>query len=218
MKSTSDLAVPCHVDTVLTLPRQTGSRAIAAACRDTALAFVHEALHWGKAELAMWLMGPYAQVVQNVGDASSRRSGELGRAVPLLREIDARLADRVIVAARNEVLDALARTSDAEGMAAFAIAMVSSGFVVRAEDENGVEGWVPTSAPRRLADRVLSLFAADYLTRPAEYETDLTICAQCKKVEFDQIARFRGVCEDHAHASTPPQAPRTTLPYFMTGS
>ena len=41
------------LDTVLTLPSDTGALAIARACRETALAFVNESKHWGKAELAM---------------------------------------------------------------------------------------------------------------------------------------------------------------------
>lgn len=91
-----------NVDTILTLPRGTGALAIAAACRDTALAFLNEAEHWGKAELAMWLMGPYAQATQYAPDISSRKSGEFVRTVPLLREIDARMVDRVIRSARSK--------------------------------------------------------------------------------------------------------------------
>jgi hypothetical protein len=45
-------------DTIVTLPRTTGAHAIASACRDALVTFLNESQHWGKAELAMWLMGP----------------------------------------------------------------------------------------------------------------------------------------------------------------
>jgi hypothetical protein len=208
-----------NVDTILTLPRQTGALAIAAACRETALAFVNESEHWGKAELAMWLMGPYGHVTQYVGEYAVRRSGEFARPVPLLREIDARMVDRVIRNARNEVLSTLAQMSDPEAGASFAFSMMSSGFVVRAEDANRVAGWVPSTDARRLADRVLSLFAADCLTRPEDYDTDLSICSHCQTVDFDAIARTRGIC--HRHGSgvfMPKSGGRTTMPYLPEGA
>jgi hypothetical protein len=206
-----------NVDTILTLPRGTGALAIAAACRDTALAFLNEAEHWGKAELAMWLMGPYAQATQYAPDISSRRSGEFVRTVPLLRDIDARMVDRVIRSARAEVLETLAGMADPEGAASFAFSMLSSGFVVRCEDSRHVSGWVPSPDARRLADRVLSLFAADYLTRPHAYELELSICATCGSVDFDVLARTRGVCGRHGSVIVS-RGRRQTLPYLPEGA
>jgi len=205
-----------NVDTILTLPRGTGALAIAAACRDTAIAFVNEAEHWGKAELAMWLMGPYAQATQYAPDITSRRSGELVRAVPLLREIDARMVDRVIRSARAEILETLGGMAEPEGAASFAFSMLSSGFVVRCEDSRNVAGWVPSPDARRLADRVLSLFAADYLTRPVAYELELTVCATCKAVDFDVLSRARGICG--RHGSIVLSRGRQTMPYLPEGA
>jgi hypothetical protein len=206
------------LDTILTLPDQTGSVAIASACRDTALEFVNDAERWGKAELAMWLMGPYAQVTQYVPSSASRRSGELQRPIPLLREIDARMVDRVIRNARTEVLATLRRTMDPEGGASFAFSMLAAGFVVRCEDRHHVAGWVPTTDARRLADRVLSLLAADYLTRPNEYETELSICSTCTSVDFDGAARNRGICHRHGSGMFVPKSRRSTLPYLPEGA
>lgn len=207
------------LDTILTLPEQTGSLAIAAACRDTALEFVNDAERWGKAELAMWLMGPYAQVTQYVPSTASRRSGEIARPIPLLREIDARMVDRVVKNARTEVLATLHRTKDPEGGASFAFSMLASGFVVRCEDRHHVPGWVPTTDARRLADRVLSLLAADYLTRPTEYETELSICPSCTSVDFDGVARLRGICHRHGSGMFAPKSSgRSTLPYLPEGA
>jgi len=206
-----------NIDTVLTLPEQTGSMAIANACRATAFAFLNEALHWGKAELAMWLMGPYGQLTQYVSPMSRRRNGEAPRPAPMMREIDARMVDRVIRTAHEEVMVALGRLGDAEGGASFAFTMLSAGFVARCEDQGQVSGWVPTSDARRLADRVLSLLAADYLTRPNDYENELSVCHVCKTVEVDAVARDRGICHRHGSGMFVPTR-RHTLPYFPEGA
>ena len=207
-----------NVDTILTLPEQTESLAIADACRVTALAFLNESQHWGKAELAMWLMGPYGQLTQYVSPYSRRRSGEFAKPAPLLREIDARMVDRVVKNANDEVVKTLLRMSDSEAGASFAFTMISSGFVARCEDRGQVAGWVPTNEARRLADRVLSLFAADYLARPTDYDTDLSICTMCQTIEFDPLARIRGICGRHGSGFFTPRSRRSTIPYLPEGA
>lgn len=218
MPSGAPPAYDSNVDTILTLPEQLDAVSIADACRATALAFLNESDRWGKAELAMWLMGPYTQLTQYVSPFSRRRAGENARPVPLLREIDARMVERVIKNAREEVFATLQRTNDIEGGASFAFTMLSAGYVARCEDRGHVAGWVPTSDARRLADRVLSLLAADYLARPADYETELGQCTQCKIVEFDPIARARGICHRHASGMFVPRSRRSTLPYLPEGA
>jgi hypothetical protein len=207
-----------NVDTILTLPEQTGALALASACREAALAFMNESQYWGKAELAMWLMGPYAQLTQYVPSGSRTQSGEFQKPVPLLREIDARMVDRVIKSARAEVLATLQRMADVEGGASFAFEMLSNGFVARCEDKRRTQGWIPTTDARRLADRVLSLFAADYLTRPAEYESEMGVCAQCQAVDFDSVSHTRGICHRHGSGMFIPKSRRSTLPYLPEGA
>jgi len=207
---------PCdsNVDTILTLPETMGTLAVADACRTSALAFLNEAEHWGKAELAMWLMGPYAQLTQYVAPVAQRKSGEfVARPVPLLREIDVRMVERVIRSALDEVTATLRRVSETEAGASFAFTMLSAGFVARCEDAGRVAGWVPTSDARRLADRVLSLLAVDYLTRPSDYETELAVCTQCRTVQFDASARMRGICARHGNSMFVPRSRRDTMPY-----
>lgn len=213
------VATESNVDTILTLPEQTGAVALANACRETALELLNDGDHWGKAELATWLMGPYSQLTQYVSPHKTRRNAEVQRPVPMLREIDARMVDRVLKNARAEVLEALRSTYDAEGGAAFASTMLSNGFVARCEDRSRVAGWVPTTDARRLADRVMSLLAADYLTRANDYETELSICSHCSYVEFDAVARMRGIC--HRHGSglfVPKSTRRSTWPYLPEGA
>lgn len=206
-----------NVDTILTLPEQTGSMAIADGCRTAALAFLNESSRWGKAELAMWLMGPYGQLTQYVSQYSRRRSGEFAKQPPLLREIDARMVDRVIKNAYDEVMASVERTCDPEGGASFAFTMLAAGFVARCEDHGRVAGWVPTSDARRLADRVLSLIAADYLARPADYDNEVSVCGTCRTVEFDAVSRSRGICHRHGSGLFIP-GHRSTKPYLPEGA
>src|SRR5207302_9908445 len=133
-------------------------------------------------------------------------------------EIDARMVDRVIKSARAEVIATLRRMTEVEGGASFAFSMLSSGFVARCEDSRNVQGWIPTTEARRLADRVLSLFAADYLTRPSEYETELGVCSQCEAVDFDSVSETRGICHRHASGMFVPKSRRSTMPYMPEGA
>ena len=55
---------------------------------------------------------------------------------------------------------------------------------------------MPTTKPRHLAARVLSLLAADYLMRPGPFVAELTVCAACKAIEFDPKGR-RTICHRH---------------------
>ncbi|WP_146652163.1 hypothetical protein [Labilithrix luteola] len=206
------------IDTILTLPERTGSLAIARACRETALAFVHESSYWGKAELAMWLMGPYAQLTQYVSNSARRHGTDSPRPVPLLREIDARMVERVVRSARTEVIETMKQTADAEGGASFAFTMMSAGFVVRCEDEGHVPGWVPTTDARRLADRVLSLLAADYLARTSDYENELSVCRHCGAIDFDAGIRDRGICHRHGSGTFAPRSRTPTMPYLPEGA
>lgn len=206
------------LDTILTLPERTGSLAIASACRETALAFIHESTYWGKAELAMWLMGPYAQLTQYVSNYARRHGTDAPRPVPLLREIDARMVERVVRSARTEVIETMKKTADAEGGASFAFTMMSSGFVVRCEDRSHVPGWVPTTDARRLADRVLSLLAADYLARTSDYENELSVCHQCGAIDFDAGVRDRGICHRHGSGMFAPRSRMSTMPYLPEGA
>jgi hypothetical protein len=56
-------------------------------------------------------------------------------------------------------------------------------------------GWVPVDLPSvSLADRVLALFAVDYLWAPAAYRESLCVCRACGAVVFDREAREFGLC------------------------
>jgi hypothetical protein len=156
-----------HHETILVLPEPIRARDLAEAARETAFEFVTNAQRWGSAELAMWLMGPYASLTRY--STHEGRSGRSTRPMSLLGGLDVERVERVIKRAHAEVVETLERMKTAEGAARFTLTMFSRGFVVPFEDRNRTVGWLPTDVARRLSDRVLSLVAADYLTRPEDY-------------------------------------------------
>lgn len=200
-------AVDGPIDTVIVLPQGFSGSDMARDCREIALQFMNEANHWGKAELAMWLQGPYAIVT-----AHAKRAFEpsLAGGAPLIREIDVRLVDRIIRAARTEVLENLAQVVSDQS-SSFVLRALISGTVSRVEDGYSEPTWAPTGGTTRLADRVLSLFAVDYLVRPGDYEAELSVCPTCAHVAFDMTSRKRGFCPMHAAPLS--SRKRFTLPY-----
>ena len=74
----------------------------------------------------------------------------------------------------------------------------------------GVRGWAPRDRARlRLRDRVLALFAADYLTRPETYARELYVCPDCMCAVFDETAVGRGKCPLHDRPSGIRHPPKT---------
>jgi hypothetical protein len=201
-------------DTILTLPTATTGAELADQCREAALQFINQSKSWGKAELVMWLTGSYGPLVRHTS------KGECDSPlwpVPLLRDIDARLVDRIIESARAEILETLA-LSVHERSASFVLRALIAGSVVRCEDSNGNPAWAPTSSDR-LADRVLTLLAVDYLTRSEDYETALVICSECRTISFDRHATNHARCR-HDHPTKSLTAPRrmSTIPYPPIGA
>lgn len=206
------------LDTLFTLPWQTSTMAIARACREVGLAFVNESASWGKADLTIWLMGPYARLLRYASMAAGEATNEGGLPNMGLGDVDARFVDRILETARGDVVATLEAIGRVEDGAGFAFDMIASDYVVRCTDQSGAVGWAPTAAPRRLADRVLSLFAADYLTRPTPISPEFARCAVCGSVNLDAAARERGVCLAHNHSMRAPRSHRNTLPYFLQGA
>ncbi len=183
-----------HPDTFVRLPQQLGVLSLATVFRETALQFLNGSESWGKAELAMWLMGPYTRCTRYC--RAQHEAG--GVELPLSwRSIDARFVDRVIGIARTSVLDVFRSELSSDNVGAFASEMIQAGFVVRCADEQGYEGWLPTTKPRQLAERVLSLLAADCLARSENFALELSVCRACNLVTFDELARQRGICHQH---------------------
>ncbi len=172
------------------LPRTTRATWVASHCRETAVSFVNDSAHWGKAELATWLLGPYSQAAKYAPDVLGNRVSS----VVSLNELDARFAE--INAARKGIL-ALLEMELADGtIGQFAFDMIEAGLIAPCKDITGARGWIPTKNARTLGDRIFSLFAADYMTRATMFEEEVHVCHDCQRIAFD-VAR-RGCSGCHA--------------------
>ncbi len=181
--------------TIFTLPKSLRTFLVARACRTAFIEFANGAHRWSKPELASWLSGPYAEVTRGA-DALvcdipriSRRSAGPIRLVQL-RSV---LGDALTYAR-----DLLRASMHPEGGAVSAWDAWRRGLIVRCEDEHLNEGWIALDLPDlRLQDRLLSLWAADYLTTTEEYESCLGICEVCEQATFDVFLRARARCPEH---------------------
>lgn len=202
-----------RVDTILTLPRHTTVDAVAYSCRRAALEFINDSSHWGKAQLAIWLMGSYATLIEYVAVPVTRVGAP--PPAPPIRVIEPSEITRVIECARDQIIANLRATSHSDAPPGFALTHAKSGFVVPCEDQERGRGWAPTPNAKRLADRVLSLFAADCLTRTGDYK-DFGLCGRCGAVEFDAQTRAHGTCSRHGnqHSMVAPRSRRSTVPYI----
>jgi hypothetical protein len=177
---------------VLALPARARVASFADGCRAAAFDFVNRvSLERDKASLAEWLRGPYRSHVVMLARSRTQRLGPAS-VVPGALE---RLLDRT----RLEVGVGLLRARDPEDSVSFGFHALSAGLVYRCQDSRGDQGWVPVAHPRmRLAERVLSLVAADFLLRSDAY-TALYTCQDCGFVEIDAECAKLGICRAHAH-------------------
>lgn len=169
-------------------PRATVA-SFAEVCRNTALDFISGAgSGWGKAELAAWLQGPYRVLTRayRIPERQSERLiqvfARVGTYKPVTPLTPAAPGERpslplervqaVMGRARDSALLILERFEDPDESVGFAFDVLCAGHVKHCLDRNGDAGFVPVDLPRmRLADRVISLLAVDYLFRPGDYET-----------------------------------------------
>jgi hypothetical protein len=184
------MAAALELPLVLALPARARVAPFTDGCRAAALDFVNR-VAWrpNKEAIAAWLRGPYRAHVF----APARASGVRLQAAPVV----AGALERLLVVARGEAILAMEQARD-DGPS-FGFGALASGLVYRCQDSTGAQGWIPVAYPRmRLADRVASLVAADYLLRPDDYEGLLFRCPACDAWSFDAGARARGTCGAHA--------------------
>jgi hypothetical protein len=132
---------------------------------------------WGRGELLGWLNGSYRDVLLATGnDASFVEGADV--------EIDEVAVTRLVARARSHAADMVEGSASSWSARGFAREMIESGLVVGITDGTGGLGYAPRNCPgSRLVDRVTSLFLADYLTRPRDYES-LSICSSCNEISF----------------------------------
>jgi hypothetical protein len=184
---------PKHV----TLEPGIDAAVIAGGCRRAGLEFVR-GVHtgWDARDLAAWLTGPYAQATCHVprGECVARIDDEES---PTSFENAPRLQE-VLASARTGAISALEDAESIRGRLVFVREAIRDRTIVPATSANGESIWVPLDRRKmNLRDRVLSLFAVDFLLRPEDYVGDLLVCSSCEAVVFDAKARALGHCGAH---------------------
>jgi hypothetical protein len=169
---------------IIPMLRHGSANDVADLCRSAALGFLANARDWSKADLAEWLQESYRPLV--VGAPKVQRKltpayGTPASVAPTPSVAPAALAG-ILETAHSDILRALRDLQASRSSLDAGRAFIASNVVTRCIDDTGVAGWVPVShKSSRLADRVMSLFAADFLARPWDYEYDLTICDSCAR-------------------------------------
>ena len=142
--------------------------------RQAAVLFVREAAQagWGRRELADWLVCHYGPCVTG-SDDSPRRSPfppaeDWSDPSPVtLREST---IGELCAAARMRMIALLEDLRDRDTGESIARSMIARGLVFGERDEHGAVAYLPVNRRQlRLADRLASLFVADYLNFPFDY-------------------------------------------------
>lgn len=170
------------------LPRGTTVLDIADRARAAAFVFISSSRWgWGKRDLANWLVHDYRPAVL---EASARPRSEVSSA-----KADEASATKLVASARRRVVEMLTDAATAWNTAELARESIDSGLVIGVSDEIGGIGHAPVHQGRmRLVDRLASLFIADYLTRPRDYQ-QLVVCGQCDEVSFKWDEIHEDGCE-----------------------
>ena len=173
-------------------------QALAGACREVGLAFLDGVLRgWDKSDLAAWLTGPYHGVTQRRGERVTNPAVFTDQNLVAVERLE-----ELVLRARVEVVSTLAEASRSGGSIAFVGEAIRRGAILPTRTTDDGDAWAPVDGIRmRLTDRVLSLFAVDYLIRPVDYASDLLACLACGAVAFDASARSSGSCGAHRRPS-----------------
>lgn len=142
----------------------------------------------GRRQLAAWLIGAYASATASGGRVPRRKLDLAGAA------IEPTSVERLLLDTHGRVLEMLSQSRTWDP---FSVArdMITLGLVVAVGDVHGALGYAPVDRPDlRLLDRVVSLFAADYLTRPGDYHA-LEICHSCEAITFDLTLEHEPYCD-----------------------
>ncbi len=193
---------PSQFPTIFTLSHPDGVLQLAEQCRGALLAFLNGVglEGWGCEELGTWLSGPYETVTRMATEVARTKTGRAQSAPAAASVLDRAAVEQLMVQAHRECLNVLRSMIDPEQGTSFAFKLVSLELLMRCEDTQAHSGWLPIAkSSMRLADRVQSLIAVDFLTRPEDYESQLSLCSRCAAVEFDAMARARGLCRAHSN-------------------
>ena len=139
---------------------------------------------WSRTDLDLWLGAPYRSATSSFPCVPSP-----------LAVVDVAVLETWLLEAAEVAREMLASCAGPRAPS-FVEDAVERGFVVGVKDANGALGHVPVDdASMTLVDRVASLVAADFLTRPSDYRS-VTICDDCGAVCFEWTACDHSSCAE----------------------
>lgn len=149
---------------------------VAQSCRAAGVAFVRGTTSgWGRSDLARWLVSHYAPAVIACGDVGPRRA--CGITV-----VDEPTIERVVLDARARVLRTLSELTVKDRATTLARTFIVRGEVLAVRDGLGYVAHAAVDRQRMsLADRVVSLFVADWLNDRVAYRV-VHHCGECGEV------------------------------------
>ncbi len=164
---------------------------VADASRAAALAFLEgTAGGWGRMELGVWLVRAYRLATKREPATRSNPAADAA--------LSEGGVERVLLRTRERLIELLADGTREWSSVGFARHAVDAGLVFGVTDAGGALGYAPLDVEgMRLYDRVVSLFVADYLTRPRDYE-GLSLCDECSELSFAWAPTH------HRYCSSPP--------------
>lgn len=159
--------------------------------RGAGAAFVRgTTLGWGRRDLAEWLVCQYSPCAA----APNHRERAYTAPSPA-QPVDDVVVEPIILEARARTLRLLGDLVVPWQASPIARLAVAAGIVVSQHDARGGVAYSPVALERmRLADRVASLFVADYLNRPTDYRW-LVMCRECGELSFATELAHSAWCE-----------------------
>ena len=165
---------PSSQPTALCLSAHVTASSIAQASRNAWRVFLEQSEGWSKAELVLWCGGLYAPIARHATGVAPGRED----AADDYRFVDPHFVERMIEIARAQAIQVLSSFALPRARLAFSREMNEDGAVTRCLDHEGAIGFAPSPATDSLADRVLSLIAADLFARPGDFEGEIP-CSGC---------------------------------------
>jgi len=139
---------------------------------------------WTKRQLVTWLEGPYREVAVPATQEEIDAAVESKRH-STLRPVAESTVVLLLIQTRTDVIAALEHLMT--GDTSFVRACAVNGSIGRFTLEDGSDCFLPMHRPKmKLTERVLSLFAADYLNDSDAYRESLSICEHCGSISFEE--------------------------------
>lgn len=171
---------------------------VASNCRAAGVAFVRGTTSgWGRSDLARWLVSHYAPAVIACGDVGPRRASGI-------TVVDEPTIERIVLEARARVLRTLSGLTVKDRSTMLARMFIARGDVLAVRDGLGFVAHAPVDRARMpLADRVVSLFVADWLNDRVAYRV-VHHCGECGEVAIGEEVVHGETCaaRDGRHTIT----------------